>query len=125
MLWAGRAGGCCLWRAAQLPKGVDWATPDWDRGHEPFVSPPSTAPPALPRRHRQASLAPQLRTDNPAAAGLSDSQENLSPAGSRALVESFQYGLDRAATTSMPADDPWPAEGTIESGATGEDAEDL
>ncbi|HSR83490.1 MAG TPA: ATP-binding protein, partial [Streptosporangiaceae bacterium] len=104
---------------------ANWAVPAGDRGHETLVSPTSATPPALPRRDRQASLAPQLRNDNqPAADGQSDSQENLSPADSRALVESVQYGLDLAATTSMPADDPWPAGGTTEPGVIGEDAED-
>jgi len=101
-------------------------TPAWDRGDGAFVSPLSTARPALPRRHRQASLAPQLRNDNQADVGsYSDDQENLNPAGSRALVESLQYGFDRAATSSTVADDFGPSEGAIESAITGEDAEDL
>jgi signal transduction histidine kinase len=103
---------------------VNEPTPAQDRGHDPFVSPPSTAPPALPRRQRQASLAPQLRSGNQAAGVQADSQDNLSPADSRALVESLQYGLERAATTAMPADGPWPAEGSIEPTVTGEDSED-
>jgi signal transduction histidine kinase len=115
-----------LWERSGVASGWDPATPAWDLGDDPFASPPSTYRPSLPRRHRQASLAPQLTNDYQAAAdGYSDSQENLSPAGTRALVESLQHGFDRATTTSMPDDHSGPAEHTVESATTGEDAEDL
>jgi signal transduction histidine kinase len=69
-----------------------------------------TAPPWLPRRERQASLAPQLKTDTPVSGddARADATDGPSPAGTRALVESLQYGLDRARTASPPAEDPWP-----------------
>ncbi len=63
--------------------------------------------PGLPRRERQASLAPQLRKE-PAAAdddSQADGFDGPSPASSRALVESLQQGLDLARATP---DDPWP-----------------
>jgi len=104
---------------------ADPDVPAWDRGHGAFVSPLGNTPPDLPRRHPQASLAPQLKNDGQASDDYSDSQENLSPAGTRALVESLQHGLDRASTASMPIDDSGPAEGTIESAVIGEDAEGL
>jgi len=107
---------------------VDADTPAWDlsNGNGAFVSPPSANRPSLPRRHRQASLAPQLASDYQAAAdSYSDGQENLSPAGTRSLVESLEYGFDRAAITPVPAADSGPAEDTIESAASGEAAEDL
>ncbi|HXW45372.1 MAG TPA: nitrate- and nitrite sensing domain-containing protein [Streptosporangiaceae bacterium] len=65
----------------------------------------------LPRRERQASLAPQLKTDGPAVPEEADANgaAGPSPAGSRALVESLQYALDRARATPTPPDDPWPA----------------
>jgi signal transduction histidine kinase len=104
---------------------VDSDTHDWDRRDGAFVSLPGATQPTLPRRHRQANLAPQLRHDSGEADDQPVSQEDLSPAGSRSLVESLQHGFDRAATTSMPADAPGPAEGIIESAITGEDSGDL
>jgi hypothetical protein len=61
----------------------------------------------LPRRERQASLAPQLKKE-PAAAEedlQADDFGGPSPASSRALVESLQQGLDLARATP---EDPWP-----------------
>ncbi len=73
--------------------------------------------PWLPRRVRQASLAPQLKTDIPAAAeahqqnGSEDASPDVGdgpdPADTRALVQSLQVGLERARTTTAPDDDPW------------------
>jgi signal transduction histidine kinase len=92
------------------------AGPPW----EAAAAPPSTDDPAaiqtsataLPRRQRQASLAPQLRNDGPAADdGMSDEPEGLNPATNRAMVESLQQGLDLARATP-PAEDPWPPSGT-------------
>lgn len=66
---------------------------------------------------RQASLAPQLKTDIPAAAeahqqnGSEDASPDVGdgpdPADTRALVQSLQVGLERARTTTAPDDDPW------------------
>jgi signal transduction histidine kinase len=63
--------------------------------------------PWLPRRQRQESLAPQLKTDTPAddEAERADA-DGPSPAGTQALVESLQFGLDRARAT--PDEDSWP-----------------
>jgi signal transduction histidine kinase len=65
----------------------------------------------LPRRQRQASLAPQLRDGDPAAVedGLPDDSDGLNPASNRALVESLQHGLDLARSTPATPDDSWPA----------------
>jgi signal transduction histidine kinase len=67
--------------------------------------------PWLPRRERQASLVPQLRTVGPAQPDETDGNgsEGPSPAGSRALAESLQYALDRADATAVGPDEPWPA----------------
>jgi signal transduction histidine kinase len=135
--WDPASGGASTYGRHEAPPALDgnaresaWeadtGTPGWDLGHSEFASPPSTARPALPRRHRQASLAPQLTNDDQASDdGYADSQHDVSPAGTRALVESLQYGFDRARTAAMPADDSGPAQGTIESPGTGEDARDL
>jgi signal transduction histidine kinase len=81
----------------------------------------SVPPPGLPRRSRQASLAPQLRDDGRSAgdheqAGVSDGP---SPNGSRALAESLQHALDRARAAedesedgSWPSDGKWPSDGS-------------
>jgi hypothetical protein len=76
--------------------------------------------PWLPRRVRQASLAPQLKTDVLAVsedargttAGAEDADglgpEGPNPADTRALVQSLQFGLDLARTTDAPTDESWP-----------------
>ncbi len=76
--------------------------------------------PWLPRRVRQASLAPQLKTEVPAVpedarvtAGGADDANGLAPEGpdpadTRALVQSLQFGLELARTTDAPADESWP-----------------
>ena len=81
----------------------------------PMAQAPTTADAArqaLPRRQRQASLAPQLRESGPASIEEPhDGADGPSPDGSRALVESLQYGLDRARATPAGQDDSWPAGG--------------
>jgi signal transduction histidine kinase len=79
--------------------------------------------PWLPRRVRQASLAPQLRTDAPLvseetpvnSAGPNDGNGAAgggpSPADTRALVQSLQFGLELARNTDSPGDDAWPSPG--------------
>jgi hypothetical protein len=66
----------------------------------------------LPRRQRQASIAPQLRDTAPATAAEAATEPALdpNPASSRALVESLQYGWRRGRTDAEEADDAWPAE---------------
>jgi signal transduction histidine kinase len=62
----------------------------------------------LPRRVRQASLAPQLRNGGPAAAGdaPSDAAGGRTPAESRALFESLQRGWQRARNEADPSESP-------------------
>ena len=79
-------------------------------------APVQSAPPAnpaarqaLPRRQKQASLAPQLRDSGPAPIeDVHDGFDGPSPDSSRALVESLQYGLDMARSAPPDADEPWP-----------------
>jgi hypothetical protein len=52
-----------------------------------------------------------------------DGFDSPSPAGSRALVESLQFALDRAAAT--PTDESWPVAESTEPAAAPEDAEEL
>ena len=76
--------------------------------------------PWLPRRVRQASLAPQLKTEAPAediqetASGGEDTGagggDGPNPADTRALVQSLQSAMERAARApDEPADELWPA----------------
>jgi signal transduction histidine kinase len=67
--------------------------------------PAETLLPWLPRRRRQESLAPQLKIDR-SAPEEDEPDDGPSPAGTRALVESLQSGLDRARMTL--AEDSWP-----------------
>jgi hypothetical protein len=73
----------------------------------------------LPRRVRQASLAPQLKTDAPlvsestqAGAGEPDGgndpvSQGPNPADTRALVQSLQFGLELAKESDGPGEDSW------------------
>jgi signal transduction histidine kinase len=78
----------------------------------------SVRPPGLPRRLRQASLAPQLRGDGPAAVDgeQAEGSDGVSPDSGRALAESLQHAFDRAraaegsADGSSPSDDGWPSD---------------
>jgi signal transduction histidine kinase len=67
----------------------------------------SVAAPGLPRRLRQASLAPQLRDDGRdlADSEQAEASDGLSPGGSRALAESLQQAFDRARAAEGSADD--------------------
>jgi signal transduction histidine kinase len=75
----------------------------------------SVAAPGLPRRLRQASLAPQLRDDGRdlADSEQAEASDGLSPGSSRALAESLQQAFDRARAAegseddSSPPDDGW------------------
>jgi hypothetical protein len=90
--------------------------PPWEAATAPASAEDPTASGGnsmLPRRQRQASLAPQLRTDRPAVEdGMSDDSDGLNPATSRALAESLQHGLDLARAAPPAPDDPWPASGS-------------
>jgi signal transduction histidine kinase len=93
-------------------------SPVWKSG-----APAEPAKPWLPRRVRQASLAPQLKTDMPVTAedtaAMTSEDESTgtgsadgpNPADTRALVQSLQFGLELARTTEAPADDSWPSPG--------------
>jgi signal transduction histidine kinase len=75
--------------------------------------------PWLPRRVRQASLAPQLKTDAPmmpegtqvSANEPGDNNEPVgqgpSPADTRALVQSLQFGLELAKSADAPGEEAW------------------
>ncbi|HTX85058.1 MAG TPA: nitrate- and nitrite sensing domain-containing protein [Streptosporangiaceae bacterium] len=85
---------------------------------ERFSATGSVPPPGLPRRRRQASLAPQLRDDGRSAADR-EASDGPSPDGSRALAESLQHALDRARSAddesedgSWPSDGAWPSDGS-------------
>jgi signal transduction histidine kinase len=125
---------------ADAPTSAPWngrhassATTD---GQSPRAEPPTWNAPRgtdsskpLPRRVRQASLAPQLKTDAPlvpegaqaSATGLDGGNDLVdqgpSPADTRALVQSLQFGLELAKTSdgageeswSTPADKSWPS----------------
>jgi hypothetical protein len=84
----------------------------WRQQPSPAGSVPA---PGLPRRLRQASLAPQLRDDGRGAADTEHAEASggLSPGGSRALAESLQHAFELAraaeesADGSPPPDDDW------------------
>jgi signal transduction histidine kinase len=79
----------------------------------------------LPRRVRQASLAPQLRNDVPATVGEAqpDATDPRTPAERRALIESLQRGWQRARSEPGPLDH-WPA-GRPQQAAIAEDREGM
>ena len=101
-----------------LPEQEQWMPQEsvWDVANPAATAPEDTAAqsirPWLPRRQRQASLAPELREDTRAGVqdSAADASDGPSPAGSRALVESLQYGLDLARVTPTGSDDPWPTD---------------
>jgi signal transduction histidine kinase len=75
----------------------------------------SVLPPGLPRRRRQASLAPQLRDDGRREVEREEAEasDGPSPNGSRALAESLQQGLERAqAADDESGNGSWPSDGT-------------
>ena len=104
------------WSSAGHRPAFGTSGPPWEEAAAPPSADDSAGPAGnstLPRRQRQASLAPQLRNDGTAADdGLSDGSEGLNPATNRALVESLQHGLDLARATPPAADDPWPPAGS-------------
>ncbi len=114
-------------RAAAIALGLpddtgadpDAVSPDSPDGAARRPTPPASRCRAVPRpvppasrcraRQRQASLAPQLRDSGPAPIeDLQDGSDGPSPDSSRALVESLQYGLDRARATPADTEESWP-----------------
>jgi hypothetical protein len=98
------------------PPDEEAPSPDWRDRENGTGSDPK---PWLPRRVRQASLAPQLKTDAPlrpediqpempgAEDGLDEAGAGPNPDDTRALVQSLQFGLERARTADSPGDDTW------------------
>jgi signal transduction histidine kinase len=91
--WSGETGwGSGTGFGGQLAKGSEVAVP---------VKP-------LPRRVRQASLAPQLKDDNSAGALVSaDADETPTPAGSRTFGDSLGFGWQRARDDEAESDGAW------------------
>jgi signal transduction histidine kinase len=78
----------------------------------------------LPRRVRQASIAPQLKSSVLTPAGETpDATEGPSPVESRALAESLQRGWLRARTEAREQDDTGAPVGSSEQAAMWEDRE--
>ncbi len=75
-----------------------------------LASAPSDGAPVLPRRVRQASLAPQLRADVSAQTHEQpepDPADGRSPDESRALVDALQFGWQRGRLDADQDDDGW------------------
>ncbi|WP_052434393.1 sensor histidine kinase [Streptacidiphilus melanogenes] len=64
-----------------------------------------STPPALPRRVRQANLAPQLRRSGDAPAQPEGPRSERTPEQARATFASFQRGLQRGRTQPAPPTD--------------------
>jgi signal transduction histidine kinase len=80
----------------------------------------------LPRRVRQASLAPQLKDGvQPPAGEATQPDATGSPAESRALIESLQRGWQRARADADPPDDSRAPAGSPEQTAMPEDRQDM
>jgi signal transduction histidine kinase len=91
---------------------------------EPSAAEPSAAESGLPRRVRQASLAPQLK--NGARPPTGDAQPSATngrtPEESRSFIEGLQHGWLRARSEADPLDGPGPADGPQQA-AVAEDQE--
>jgi signal transduction histidine kinase len=77
---------------------------------EPSPVQPSPAGPGLPRRERQASLAPQLKNGGGPTVG--DGQPAITrrtPAETRSFLEALQHGWLRARSETDPLEGPEPA----------------
>ena len=86
---------------------------------------PSAAEPRLPRRVRQASLAPQLKDGAGPGTGESQPAANgRTPAESRSFVEALQQGWTLARSEPDPPDGPGPAGGSRHAAVT-EDREGM
>ena len=100
--------------ASDLIPGADLDAADGTGSGQQPSTIGSMPPPALPRRQRQASLAPQLRDDGRGAADeqVGEAFGSLSPDGSRALAESLQRALDGARAADSSANGSWPPDAT-------------
>jgi len=106
----------CDVTVADLGLVADEHAPSGSGRQERISATGSVPPPGLPRRRRQASLAPQLRDDGRSAADREEA-DGPSPNSSRALAESLQLGLDRARAAdqesengSWSSDAAWPSD---------------
>ena len=91
----------------------------------PTAAAPSAAESRLPRRVRQASLAPQLKDGAGPATGESQPAANgRTPAESRSFVEALQQGWTLARSEPDPPDGPGPA-GRSRHAAVTEDREGM
>ena len=106
----------CDVTVADLGPVADEHAPSGSGRQERISATGSVPPPGLPRRRRQASLAPQLRDDGRSAADREEA-DGPSPNSSRALAESLQLGLDRARAAdqesengSWSSDAAWPSD---------------
>jgi hypothetical protein len=77
---------------------------------EVIDAPPAEGPDGLPRRIRQSSLAPQLRDAPPADAVAAPSPSTRSPEELRAMMSSFQAGMNRG---RRDADEEEPSAGSF------------
>ncbi|MFC4562639.1 nitrate- and nitrite sensing domain-containing protein [Nocardiopsis mangrovi] len=86
--------------------------PEAPRSRPDDPEPPGGDRPALPRRRRQASLAPQLRTDSTAGGSDTEPVTLRSPEQARQMMSAFQMGTRRGRE-----DDHLPGEGQPPNGA--------
>jgi signal transduction histidine kinase len=100
----------------------------------PVAGPPVAGPPVagspvaesgLPRRVRQASLAPQLKNGSgPPTGEAPPAASGRSPAETRSFIEALQQGWLLARSEADPLDDPGPV-GSPEQAAVAEDLEGM
>jgi signal transduction histidine kinase len=125
-------------KAPTGPPGPDTEdAPTW--AHRPgtagsAAAPPAAAPPAaelpagesgLPRRIRQASLAPQFKNGTwPPAGEAQPAANGRTAAESRAFIEALQHGWMRARYEADPPDGPGP-DGSPQQAAVAEDREGM
>jgi signal transduction histidine kinase len=95
----------------------------------PPATPPLAAPPlagpGLPRRVRQASLAPQLKNGTgPTGGEAQPAITRRTPAETRSFIEALQHGWMRARSETDPLDGPEPA-GSPQQTAVAEEREGM
>ena len=92
--------------SAAVPDDAEWAPSDVaPAGPDPAATGPDVTELGLPRRVRQASLAPQLRAGLPHshAAYEQEVADDRSPEQTRALMTSLQRGWERGRSAPPPA----------------------